>query len=58
MTPTFRKSSYSDANGAQCVEIANTLDALRDSKNPATVLKINLVPLITMLNVESRWEQR
>jgi uncharacterized protein DUF397 len=31
---TFRKSSHSDANAQQCVEVANTLHAIRDSKNP------------------------
>lgn len=30
----FRKSSYSTANGQDCVEVANTLGAVRDSKNP------------------------
>jgi Domain of unknown function (DUF397) len=29
----FRKSSYSNANAQQCVEVANTLGAVRDSKN-------------------------
>ena len=32
---TFRKSSFSDNNAGACVEVAGTLDALRDSKNPA-----------------------
>jgi hypothetical protein len=31
--PRWRKSSHSQTNGA-CVEIAGTLDAVRDSKNP------------------------
>jgi uncharacterized protein DUF397 len=31
----FRKSSYSNSNAQQCVEVANTLAAIRDSKNPA-----------------------
>jgi len=30
---TWRKSSYSSSNGGDCVEVANTLGALRDSKN-------------------------
>ncbi|SDC75797.1 DUF397 domain-containing protein [Actinokineospora iranica] len=30
---TWRKSSFSDANGGECVEVRSTLDALRDSKN-------------------------
>jgi hypothetical protein len=29
----WRKSSYSSEEGA-CVEVAHTLDAVRDSKNP------------------------
>ncbi|GGP83140.1 hypothetical protein GCM10010185_66370 [Saccharothrix coeruleofusca] len=32
--PRWSKSSRSNANGGDCVEVANTLDALRDSKNP------------------------
>jgi hypothetical protein len=39
--PTWRKSSYSDANGGQCVEVAVLTDdtatyrvGIRDSKNP------------------------
>ncbi|GDY31667.1 DUF397 domain-containing protein [Gandjariella thermophila] len=32
--PRWRKSSYSQTNGA-CVEVSHTLDAVRDSKNPA-----------------------
>jgi hypothetical protein len=34
-TPTsWRKSTYSGGNGGQCVEIANTLTEIRNSKNP------------------------
>lgn len=36
---SFRKSSYSAPNG-NCVQIANTLDALRDSKNPSVVMEL------------------
>ncbi len=35
---TWRKSSYSGDNGAQCVEVADSMHAtvlMRDSKNPA-----------------------
>lgn len=32
--PTWRKSRYSE-NSANCVEVAGTLDLLRDSKCPA-----------------------
>ena len=43
----FRKSSYSDANAAECVEIANTLGAVRDSKNPeVAVLCCGITALI------------
>lgn len=31
----WRKSSFSGGNGGQCVELAHTLAAVRDSKNPA-----------------------
>jgi hypothetical protein len=31
----FKKSSYSAGNGGACVELAHTLDEVRDSKNPA-----------------------
>lgn len=30
----WRKSSYSASNGGDCVEVARTLHAVRDSKNP------------------------
>jgi cytochrome b len=33
-TRRWRKSSYSN-NDSACVELASTLDAMRDSKNPA-----------------------
>jgi hypothetical protein len=58
MNPTFRKSSCSDNNAAECLEIAGTLDAVRDSKNPATVLKIDLTPLLRLLGEESEWARR
>jgi hypothetical protein len=31
----WRKSGYSGGNGGECVELAHTGDAVRDSKNPA-----------------------
>lgn len=50
----FRKSSYSSENGQACVEIARTLDAVRDSKNPAgPVLRVDLAPL--MVNLRRGW---
>lgn len=45
--PRFRKSSFSDNNAQECVEVAGTLDALRDSKNPGTTLVVNLQALLT-----------
>jgi len=30
----WRKSSYSGGNNGECVELAHTLEAVRDSKNP------------------------
>ena len=32
-SPRWRKSTRSGSNGGSCVEVANTLSALRDSKN-------------------------
>ena len=49
MTTTlrWRKSSYSQS-GSDCVELAHTLDAVRDSKNPAATLTVPT--LTTLLN--------
>lgn len=33
--PAWRKSSHSGGNNGDCIEVANTLGELRDSKNPA-----------------------
>jgi uncharacterized protein DUF397 len=42
----WRKSSSSNQDGA-CVEVAHTLDALRDSKNPGgPVLSVRGFPLL------------
>lgn len=47
--PRWRKASYS-AQGNGCVELANTLDRVRDSKNATgPVLKANLPALIAHL---------
>lgn len=48
----WRKSSRSQ-NGGTCIEIAHTLDALRDSKNPAgpTLLVPTIVPLLHSVKV-------
>ena len=52
MKTEFRKSSFSDNNGAECVEIAGTLGAVRDSKNPNTVLVLDLRPLLASLKLD------
>lgn len=45
----WRKSSFSADNGA-CIEVAGTLGAVRDSKNPSgPVLHANLGALIATL---------
>jgi hypothetical protein len=31
----WRKSTRSGGNGGNCVEVANALDAVRDTKNPS-----------------------
>lgn len=36
----WRKSSKSGGNGGQCVELAHTMDAIRDSKNPGRALAV------------------
>jgi hypothetical protein len=42
---TWRKSTRSP-NGATCVELANTLDAIRDSKNSGPLLRANITALV------------
>jgi hypothetical protein len=46
MGSTWRKSSYSGSNGGNCVELKNTLDAVRDSKNRGQALHVDLATLI------------
>jgi hypothetical protein len=49
----WRKSSYSDT-GNGCVEIANTLSAMRDSKNPeGSVLSVDVRGLVARAKVET-----
>lgn len=49
---TWRKSSFSGSNGGSCVEVANSLGAVRDSKNPAgPVLAGRIDVLIAALKV-------
>jgi uncharacterized protein DUF397 len=43
----WRKSSRSGGNGGQCVELAHTRDAVRDSKNPdGPVLAVDVGALL------------
>ena len=49
MTHEWRKSSYS-STGTSCVELAGTLDHVRDSKNPTgPVLHADLTVLVTKI---------
>lgn len=46
----WRKSSYSNGEGGECVEITHTLDAVRDSKNPhGGVLRVDLPAFLNEL---------
>jgi hypothetical protein len=45
---SWRKSSYS-AQETNCVEVAGTLSAVRDSKNPASVLVLDIRALVSAL---------
>ena len=48
-TTRWRKSSRSNANG-ECVELAHTLDRVRDSKNPyGPALTIDLVTMLAAI---------
>ncbi|HEX5402768.1 MAG TPA: DUF397 domain-containing protein [Pseudonocardiaceae bacterium] len=48
----WRKSSHSGGNGGQCVELAHTLTAVRDSKNPAgAMLVVNVATLVTAVKL-------
>jgi Domain of unknown function (DUF397) len=49
----WRKSSYSNGEGGECVEVRGTLDAVRDSKNPdGAVLRANLTPLLAAIKAD------
>lgn len=49
----WRKSSYSDT-GNGCVEIAHTLSAMRDSKNPeGPVLSVDVRRLVVRAKTEA-----
>jgi hypothetical protein len=48
-TPRWRRSSRS-VSGSDCVELAHTFDAVRDSKNPGTTLTVQtLAPFIAFV---------
>lgn len=45
----WRKSSYS-GSGPNCVELANTLDGIRDSKRPTgPTLRVDLATFLTTI---------
>lgn len=47
----WRKSSHSGHNGT-CIELAGTLDRLRDSKNPSgPVLAVDVTPLLSAIRL-------
>lgn len=47
-TLRWRKSSFSAGNNGDCVEVAHTLGAVRDSKNAqGPMLAVDLTPLLT-----------
>jgi hypothetical protein len=46
----WRKSSFSGGENSDCVELAGTLDAVRDSKNPGgPILRADLPGLLTAI---------
>jgi hypothetical protein len=54
--PRWRKSSHSQTNGA-CVEVCHTLDAVRDSKNPAgPALRVDVAAFLRAVN-EGRFDR-
>jgi uncharacterized protein DUF397 len=49
----WRKSSHSQS-GSSCVELAHTLDTVRDSKNPSAALA---VPTLALVDAARRWRR-
>lgn len=49
----WKKSSRSQ-NGSECVEVASDLAAIRDSKNPATVLDLPRAAVSNLVRSLSR----
>lgn len=47
----WRRSSHSQS-GSDCVELAHTLDAIRDSKNPGTALAVPARALVGLAKVQ------
>lgn len=43
---SWRKSSHSQ-NASDCVEVANTLGAVRDTKNPSSMLTVDVTMLVS-----------
>jgi hypothetical protein len=52
MRATWRKSSHSGSDNGDCVELRNTLDAVRDSKNPGQALKVDLATFIDQVKAD------
>jgi Domain of unknown function (DUF397) len=49
----WRRSSHSQS-GSDCVELAHTVDAVRDSKNPCASLA---VPTLALVDAAKRWRR-
>lgn len=45
---SWRKSSHSQ-NASDCVEVANTLGAVRDTKNPSSMLTVDVTMLVSVV---------
>lgn len=48
----WRKSSRSGGTNGNCVELAHTLDAVRDSKNPAALLPVDVALLVAAVKAD------
>lgn len=54
----WRRSSYSNGSGGNCVELAGTLDAVRDSKN-GDVLRLSYKSVAALLtSAKAKPDQR
>jgi hypothetical protein len=45
----WKKSTRSTGGANNCVEVAHTLDAVRDSKNPSVILPVTPAALAALL---------